>query len=1448
MGTNKTHRPRQSGAKAEKRAAYEKKKRADNGAPEQPKRKDPRAFGVAKFGRVQKTIQRNLDLHHRKEHAPVSDRTPEVPPPVVVVVMGPPGSGKTTLIKSLVKKYTHHGLADVRGPVTVVTGKTRRVTFFECPNDLNAMVDLAKVADLVLLTVDASFGFEMETFEFLNVLQVTGFPRVMGVLTHLDKLRDGKRMRRTKKELKQRFWVEIHQGAKLFYLSGLVNGSYMKQEIHNLSLYISRIKFRPLSWRSTHPYALVDRWEDLTDPAAVEDDPGVDRTVALFGFLRGTHLKPGMRVHVAGVGDFAIAEATPLPDPVPLPETDPEKRKARRTLNSKETLLYAPMSNVGAILYDKDAIYINVPQVHFTRPEHILPGDRKDGDAEVIAPKAKGFGMEEEGEDEEGEEEEDDDGSSLSGSDAEAGQRRARGSTASMLKSSDGVALMRSLQGARGGMDERMGSVGLQLFRGGATVKDRDARAAMERDGEEDEEDGEEEDGAAPSRERRRGGALPRERVEVDEAGRARRRALFDDGLEGGGDDLDDDDEEEDEEENDFDEDEEDEGSEESDGGSSSSSSSDGPAGAKWKRGLVGRAEAALAGRRQTMPNLMEVVYGGAPAGGRRGGAGDDGGAASDSDESELFTIKGGNKSGRAGGGRGGAGGVAGSGRGAAALGGLGLPVIDDNAEDISMVAPAGGSVGLSRGGRAGAGAGAGAGTAASGPAARWMDPSRQRSTRNRFVTGDWGGKKAALLGTGAAAGDDEEDDSEAGEEEDEDGAGASDDSGELFGDFEDLEEGGEGAGAASGASSKRRAKRDASDDEGSDDDDDDGSDDADDDAASTASSDAGAGAGARGRSLTTSTFDPATARAVAAEEKARMKAAFDAEYDAKKHKRKGAGGGAGGGAGDGGGGADNLDDDDGGALGESTAGRRGPLIGEESLEEGAEVKVARQRAAVQSEINKAEFADLPAAVRARMTGHVAGTYIRLRLEGVPAEFVTRFRPHLPVLVGGLLPQEEGLTTLRMRVKKHRWHPRILKTHDPLVFSIGWRRFQSLPVYSVQDDNERHRFLKYTPEHMHCFATLHGPVTPPNTGVVAFKTLGAATSAFRIAATGVVLELDAGMRVMKKLKLTGVPHKIFKNTAFVRGMFNSELEVAKFEGAAIRTVAGVRGTVKKAVKDGPPGTFRATFEDRILASDIVFCRTWVPVEPKAFYNPITSLLDAPAAEAAAGAGAGAVPGGRVRAAAPAGESSGFGEAESDEERAAAGGGDEGEGEGDDDGGPAGAAAPASGGGPPRSHGDGLVLMRPMRDLRREAGASVVPRSDSLYTKVERPAVRKFNPLHIPRSIAAALPFASKPKQQRAKSKEQDYFNKRAVVMGADERRAHRLMQDVFTVAKEKDKKARVTKAVAKQAYEGRKAVDDARKAEKIKGSLKRKYRIDGLKELNSKRARSGGGRGGDGDD
>lgn len=73
---------------------------------------------------------------------------------------------------------------------------------------------------------------------------------------------------------------------------------------------------------------------------------------------------------------------------------------------------------------------------------------------------------------------------------------------------------------------------------------------------------------------------------------------------------------------------------------------------------------------------------------------------------------------------------------------------------------------------------------------------------------------------------------------------------------------------------------------------------------------------------------------------------------------------------------------------------------------------------------------------------------------------------------------------------------------------------------------------------------------------------------WRVCATGTIVEIEADFRIVKKLKLLGTPFKVQKNTAFISGMFNSQLEVSKFEGASIRTVSGIRGTVKKPVRDG----------------------------------------------------------------------------------------------------------------------------------------------------------------------------------------------------------------------------------------------------------------------------------------
>ncbi|CAG8444065.1 15149_t:CDS:10 [Acaulospora colombiana] len=854
---HKAHRPRQSGVKKDKKAKKQKKQ----------EEKNPKAFAPLSGRKADKLARRKQELIQNKLHVPLVDRTPVEPPPVVVAVVGPPQTGKTTLIRSLVKRYTKHNLTETKGPVTVISGKKRRLTFIESANDMNCMIDIAKVADLVLLLIDASFGFEM--------------------------------------------------------VNGIINGRYPNQEIHNLSRFISVMKFRPLVWRNTHPYLVADRVEDLTDPEEVRKNPICDRTVTLYGYLRGTNMKANMKVHIPGVGDQNLSDITILSDPCPLPE------KVRRSLSEKQKLIYAPMSDVGGIMYDKDAVYINVPG-SFTKGT----GDNGDEDEFEQGP---------------------------------------------------GEKMVVDLQDAPETLASKLKETSISIFANSVPVKGTEVEESQDEE--------------------------PTKLLNDDESGRTRRRVMFANGNENDEYDNENDsiNSEGESEENDdnstvaSEEDSDGDVSDESNGGSSSRRAAlnkhsinnpendvndeeiafaesdsdmddlfvnedvdeDDLGGAlKWKSDLAAKAKDMFFANRRI--NIMKLIYDSektpeeisridlmhanrmvqdyrskidniAPANFN----GDD-----DNEDDELFKIK---------------------------------ESDTNDTEVLNAIDSSKSCFDLSN-------------------LDEWDDETILESIRNRFITGS---------------------------QEDDDPEGNINSDEEVNGDFEDLETG--EVKAEQQKKSEDELKQEA-----------------------------------------------------LIQKRIMLKKKFDAEYDDKDDAPK----------------MDFYDE-------------------------------MKDEISKQLQLNRDEFEDDDPLTRAMIEGFRPGSYVRILLKGMPCEFVKYFDPTYPTIVGGLLTTEENL--------------------------------------------------------------------------------GFIQSAFRISATGVILDINHSVEIVKKLKLTGVPYKIYKNTAFIKDMFTSALEVAKFEGAAIRTVSGIRGQIKKPLSK-PEGHFRATFEDKVLMSDIIFLRAWYPIKPPKYYNPVTSLL------------------------------------------------------------------------------------------------------------------------------------------------------------------------------------------------------------------------------------------------
>ncbi|KAK0608744.1 hypothetical protein LWI29_035324 [Acer saccharum] len=1166
--SHKTHRTHQSGSSA-------KKKKSKSDKNDQDKKQNPKAFAFTSSVKAKRLQSRAVEKEQRRLHIPTIDRSYGEAPPYVIVVQGPPQVGKSLLIKSLVKHYTKHNVPEVRGPITIVSGKQRRLQFVECPNDINGMIDCAKIADLALLLIDGSYGFEMETFEFLNLMHNHGLPRVMGVLTHLDKFKDVKKLRKTKQRLKHRFWTEIYDGAKLFYLSGLIHGKYSKREVHNLARFFSVMKFPPLSWRTCHPYVLADRFEDVTPPERVRLNNKCDRNVTVYGYLRGCNLKKGTKVHIAGVGDYSLAGVTGLSDPCPLPSA--AKKKG---LRDKEKLFYAPMSGLGDLLYDKDAVYININD-HFVQ---------------------------------------------FSKADDENGKTSQKGKDQDV-----GEALVKSLQNTKYSIDEKLEKSFITLFSRKPSSSSKTLNDAKDADEDSDhfhgmepykqyqsgeeinadgsgEEHGDEDVDGSDSSDQdggvqkddlikpASGGSDEDNLMEHVEfiGGRRRRKAVF--LSDGDHDDLKDSDEEEEDDENDEDEDEDDKNN--VDNQSSSSDFSDGEDEgiddgmgniSKWKESLLERTVL----RQST--NLMQLVYGksvstsAASFDEAQDSSEDEG-----SEDDEFFKPKGeGNKKFSE-----------------------GLDSGNFNTEDCSKFK-------------------------IYGSLKNWKDEEIYESIRDCFVTGDW--SKAARRNQALEANSDDD---------------------AVYGDFEDLETGekheshhidvnGAIQNEDESAIEERRLK------------------------------------------------------------KLALRSKFDAQYNGPESPEE------------------ETDKD----VARFHRGQPNEIGLIDKMKE--EIELRKQ-------MNIAELNELDDITRVEIEGFRTGTYLRLEIHDVPFEMVEYFDPYHPILIGGIGLGEDNVGYMQARLKRHRWHKKVLKTRDPIIVSVGWRRFQTMPVYAIEDQNGRHRMLKYTPEHMHCLAMFWGPLAPPKTGVVAVQNLSNNQAAFRITATAVILEFNHEAKIKKKIKLVGYPCKIFKKTALIKDMFTSDLEVAQCEGKEIRTVSGIRGQIKKAAKEeignqpkrkgGQPreGIARCTFEDRILMSDIVFMRGWADVEVPSFYNPLTTALQ------------------------------------------------------------------------PRDKV--WQGMKTVAELRREHNLSIPVNKDSLYKPIER-KLRKFNPLVIPKTLQAALPFASKPKNIPSR-KQPLLENRRAVVMEPHERKVHALVQHLQLIRNEKMKKRKLKDEQKRKEIETEKAKEE----------------------------------------
>ncbi|ANQ06032.1 Uncharacterized protein PCOAH_00003290 [Plasmodium coatneyi] len=968
--------------------------------------------------------QHQFELEEKKLRVPRNFKECSKSSPLIVAIQGPKGVGKTTLLKSLIKHYVGVSINEVRGPISIITKALKRYTFIEVDDNILSMIDVAKVADLCLLVIDGSYGLELETLEFVSILNTHGLPKVIGVVTHLDKFKDSKSIRKRKKKLNKRFSEEMVEGAKIFFFSGIQSGRYNKTEVRNFCKFVSSVKRPQISWREQHGYVLGLRL-DVDEFATEEED--TDKRIDSFlskcdeqicihveGFVYGSKIFNNQVMHIPNIGDVPVRDIQILQDPF---LTDEQKKNPN---------VYAPMADVGNVAFDFDNMFIHIPKskVNFTPGEALLGGDTEKSDG----------GIHNDIPDESGEESEE--GSSPRGDDPSANRDDERYMT-------EGIRMIRALQTSKYALCNNAGAddepllfdeqedvhrrkAPSNVFISERQKKKKQAEKYVnekvkeytelepilfgKRDAEDDYHYA---DGVTLSASGGEDSNHEKDNKEEDA------NSSDEDEEEESEDDDDDDDEEEDveaDEEEDAEIDEEDEEDEGDDLDGNFPNRGEHQLAQELAFDNKASLEAFIYDARYIHRKNNHLYFkGDILVLMRREGDYLHG----EEDFNSILSID---------------------------------SVKEEKAHQLYS----------------------------------YMHEENyflDEVDSFKWITDEVFVFNNLTVSLGDVA-------DEALVEQ-------------FFSRYGSLYEGCFGL-----------------------------------------TEDAGSGE---------------EGDIVSGEE-------------------------------------ENEEGDDKVGQDDVTDGGDPPMVGEE------EGKASLKKAKAEREQQKERYQETEGigVLSSNTYGSSVniGEYIKVVFK-IERKKLAVMKKGI-IICGGLQTYEEKESMIHCRVKKHRWFPKVLRSNDPMIISIGWRRYQSIPIYSINErNNVRIRFLKYTTEHMHCNCTFYGPVAGANNGILAIANYKKVPY-YRICLNGVTLETNANIKIMKKLKLIGEPYKIFKNTAFVRNMFNSDLEVSKFINCPVVTPSGIKGLIKSKLTEN--GNCRCTFADKIRISDIVILKLYVNVKIKKFFT------------------------------------------------------------------------------------------------------------------------------------------------------------------------------------------------------------------------------------------------------
>lgn len=217
-------------------------------------------------------------------------------------------------------------------PFAQCPGQTKqRATFVEAPRDMQAMLDICKVADVILCVFGPEASIEQPCFDeqgykALTALKMQGVPSILGMMHGFQG--QPKKVLETKKLIQRYFQSE--------FVDEKILSADSEEEAKTVVRSLGNLTPKSLNWRKDRGYILVDKAEYNAE----------EKLLAVSGYVRGAGISASHLVHLTGVGDYPVARIQSMADPCSVKHNAPREVLENPGVSDMDRLRpYDPMSN-----------------------------------------------------------------------------------------------------------------------------------------------------------------------------------------------------------------------------------------------------------------------------------------------------------------------------------------------------------------------------------------------------------------------------------------------------------------------------------------------------------------------------------------------------------------------------------------------------------------------------------------------------------------------------------------------------------------------------------------------------------------------------------------------------------------------------------------------------------------------------------------------------------------------------------------------------------------------------------------------------------------------------------------------------------------------------------------------------------------------------------------------